>query len=282
MKLYTRILAVSMAVGLLAACSGTDQVAQMKVKGGGFEQGLRDGYVKLANEEYDQTDINSGDAYVERATASAMGKPPAPEAISARKLVAPHKAELTSARARLAAAFAKTATTKVPADAAKAQVMFDCWMEQAEENIQPEDIAACRKGFMAALKKVEASVATKMAAKKPMKKMKKPETTQFVIYFDFNSAKLNKAGKAAVDFINGEIKKGAKVTLSAFADRSGSVEYNNILATKRAKAVIAALKKTNIMGDVVSTVYGEERNAVATKDGVKQNLNRRVEVFVTQ
>jgi outer membrane protein OmpA-like peptidoglycan-associated protein len=277
-------MAVSLAAALVAACSGTGQVSQMNVKGGGFEKGLRNGYVKLADEEYDQTDWNSGDAYVQRAKAAAMGNPTGPEAISARKLKAPHKGQLTKARARLVSAFGKSATKKVPGDAARAQTSFDCWMEQAEENIQPKDIAACRKAFMAALKKVEASVATKMAKKKKKKKKKarKPGTTQFVVYFDFNSSKLSKSGKAAVDFINGEMKKGAKVSLSAFADRSGSAEYNNILATKRAKTVYNALNKSKVKGDIGMKVLGEEQNAVATKDGVKQNLNRRVEIFVFQ
>ncbi|MFT5439997.1 MAG: hypothetical protein ACI9MJ_001864, partial [Alphaproteobacteria bacterium] len=107
MKIYTRILAVAVAAGLLAACGSTDQVASMKVKGGAFETGLRNGYVKLADEEYDQTDMDSGDAYVGRAKSSAMGKPPGPEAISARKLMAPHKGQLTKARARMVSAFGK-------------------------------------------------------------------------------------------------------------------------------------------------------------------------------
>jgi OOP family OmpA-OmpF porin len=288
MKIYTKILAVVVAAGLLAACGSTDQVASMKVKGGAFATGLHSGYVKLADEEYVQSDMDSGDAYVGRAKSSAMGKPPGPEAISARKLMAPHKGQLTKARARMVSAFGKSATKKVPGDAARAQTSFDCWMEQAEENIQPKDIAACRKAFMGALKKVEASVATKMAKKmmkmkkKKKKKARKPGTTQFVVYFDFNSSKLSKTGKAAVDFINGEMKKGAKVSLSAFADRSGSADYNNILATKRAKTVYSALNKSKIKGDITMKVLGEEQNAVATKDGVKQNLNRRVEIFVFQ
>ena len=277
MKMYTRILAVAMAAGLVAACSGTGQISQMPVKGGAFETGLRDGYVKLADSEYDQTDFGSGETFADRAKAAAMGKASGPEAISARKLVAPHLAELTAARGQLAAALDKGAAKSKPADAANAQVSFDCWMEQAEENIQPEDIKACRDQFTAAMKNLGVAVA-KPAAKK---KAKKAETTLYVVYFDFNSAKLNKAGMAGLDFLKSVVKKSAMVKITAYADRAGKPEYNNILATKRAKTIENWLTKAGIaVAD--ATIYGEERPAVATKDGAREGLNRRVEIAVTQ
>ncbi len=281
MNTFTKFAAVALTAGFAAACSGTGPVSQMKVKGGAFETGLRDGYVKLADSEYDQTDWNSGDDYVERAKAAAMGKPTAPVETHMHKLVAPHKAQLEKARADLVAALKATATKKAPSDAATAQVMFDCWVEQAEENIQPPDIAACRKGYMDAMKKVQAALGGKKKAA-PQRRARKPQTFKYVVYFDFNSSKLNKAGKAAVDFLNGELKKGAKVSIDAFADRAGSVEYNYILATKRAKTVSAAIDGSKVKGDINVVVSGEERPAVATKDGARQALNRRVEVSVTQ
>jgi len=276
MKMYTRILAVAMTAGLVAACSGTGQISQMPVKGGAFETGLRDGYVKLANSEFDQTDFGSGNVFTDRAKMAAMGQPTAPEAIAARKLVAPHLAELTAARGQLAGALDRGAAKSKPADAARAQVSFDCWMEQAEENIQPDDIKACRAQFMAAMAAL--GVAKPMAKKK---KAKKPETTLYVVYFDFNSSILNKAGVAALDFMKSVAKKGARVTVTAYADRSGSAEYNNILATKRARTVESWLTAAGVPVDA-ATIYGEERPAVATGDGVRQALNRRVEVGLTQ
>ena len=187
-----------------------------------------------------------------------MGKPTAPEAIAARKLVAPHLAELTAARAQLADALGKGAAKNKPADAARAQVSFDCWMEQAEENIQPEDIRACRDRFAAAMKTLGVAVA-KPAAKKPAKKM---VTTPYVVYFDFNSARLNKAALAGLDFLKSVVKKDAKITITGFADRSGDFDYNNILATKRARAVENWLSKAGFsVSD--ATIYGEERPAVA-------------------
>jgi len=275
MKLLTKITAVTVAAGFLAAC-GTADIANMSVKGGDFNKGLRDGYVKLANSEFDQTDIGSGDDFSSRAKMAAMGKASAPEGISSRKLVAPHKGQLTSARARLVSALGKGAAKIIPGQAAKAQTSFDCWMEQAEENIQPKDIAACRKHFNDAMKKVEAALAPKKKAKK---KKKGPQTTRYVVYFDFNSSKLNKAGKNAVDFIIGEVKKKGTIKVTGYADRAGNADYNSILATKRANRVVAAFDKAGLKNALSVAVFGEKAPAVKTGDGKRERLNRRVEVL---
>ncbi len=279
MKLLTKITAVTVAAGFLAAC-GTADVANMSVKGGDFNKGLRDGYVKLANSEYDQTDLGSGDDFSSRAKMAAMGKASAPEGISSRKLVAPHKGQLTDARARLVSALGKGAAKIIPGDASKAQTSFDCWMEQAEENIQPEDIAACRNAFNVAMKNVEATLGPKKKAKK--KKKKGPQTTRYVVYFDFNSHQLNKAGQNAVDFVIGEVKKKAKIAVTGYADRAGNADYNSILATKRANRVVAAFDKAGLKNPLSVAVFGEKSPAVNTADGKAERLNRRVEIHVTQ
>lgn len=283
MRLQAKIIGVASVSLLLAAC-GTADIANMPVKGGAFEQGLRDGYINLADSEYDQTDIGSGNVFSDRAKMSAMGTPPTPEVLAARKLVAPHLAELTGARSRLVSALSNEAARKAATDAAAAQVSFDCWMEQAEENIQPDHIAACRSDFMAAMSRIDAALMPKVAAAKPApkKKARKPQTSKYVVYFDHNSATLNKAAMNGIDFVKGEVKKGAKISVAAFTDRSGTPAYNNILATKRANTVVYALEKAGVKGDISTDVYGEERNAVATKEGVREKLNRRVEIYVTQ
>ena len=65
---------------------------------------------------------------------------------------------LSAARERLVAALAGGAADKDPANAARAQVMFDCWMQEQEENFQPAHIAACRDGFTDAMGIVEAAL----------------------------------------------------------------------------------------------------------------------------
>ena len=279
MKTFARLTAVAVAASFLAAC-GTGDIANMSVKGGSFNKGLHSGYVKLANSEYAQTDFSAGDDFADRAKRAAMGKPSVPEGISSRKLKAPHKGQLIKARARLVAALGKGAAKKIPGQAAKAQTSFDCWMEQAEENIQPKHIAACRKAFNDAMKKVDAALAPKKKAKK--KKKKRPQTVRYVVYFDYDSAKLNKAGANAVDFATTLIKKNAKISVTGYADTSGNADYNSILATKRANAVIRALEKAGLKNEISVAVFGEKNPAVNYGDGKRERLNRRVEINVTQ
>lgn len=45
-----------------------------------------------------------------------------------------------------------------PMQAAQAQVSFDCWIEQQEENWQTEDILSCKSSFMEAIDSLEGMV----------------------------------------------------------------------------------------------------------------------------
>src|SRR3546814_8047690 len=53
-------------------------------------------------------------------------------------------AELKQAREKLVAAFDAGAKEASPDAAALAQANYDCWLEQQEENYQPEHIKSCR------------------------------------------------------------------------------------------------------------------------------------------
>jgi len=275
---------VSVAGGFLAACGGVSDIENLTVKGSSFDQGLYKGYLSLARSEYDEDDWPDGAQFKSRAIASADGKAPAPEAISARKLPERTVPELTAARNRLVSALGRGAAQKDPANAALAQVMFDCWMQEQEEDRQPDDIANCRTQYENAMARVDTALGKKeVAAVAPKPKpAPKPQTTKYVVYFGFNSTDLNKDAITVIDMVKGDAKKGAKISVAGFADRAGSSEYNNILSTKRTKAVATALTKAGVMIPITTEAYGEERNAVVTKDGTRELLNRRVEISVTQ
>ena len=120
---------------------------------------------------------------------------------------------LTEARARLTAALDASGRSKAPKHAAHAQVMFDCWVEEQEENIQPEDIAACRDAFFIAIAAVEEALrpppAPEPVAAEPEPEpepMALPEveapSTHYVIYFDsalISSDASGTIGDAAVE-----------------------------------------------------------------------------------
>ncbi len=282
MTIIRNLLVVAGAGIFLAGC-GVGDIENMTVKGSSFHKGLYNGYLSLARAEYDETDWKDGGAFSERAVASAGGNAPAPEAIAARKLPKRTVGELTSARGRLVSALDRGAAGKDPANAALAQVMFDCWMQEQEEDLQPGDIAKCRAEFGKAMARVDSALGKQVVAKaRPKRKARKPQTTKYVVYFDFNSAALTKNAKTVIDIAKSDAKKGAKVSLAGFTDRAGSSDYNSILSTKRTKAVTAALIKAGVRNNIGTGAFGETQNAVVTKDGVRELLNRRVEILITR
>jgi OOP family OmpA-OmpF porin len=167
------------------------------------------------------------------------------------------------------------ARDRLPRDAAHAQAMFDCWLEQQEENFQPNDIAACRSAFMEALAKIE----TAPAAQRPAAPGR---SASFSVPFDFNKATLNRAGKAEVDRAVAHAKeiKAQWIVLEAHADRSGSDAYNMRLSQARLGTVKRAIEASGVKVQFRDAAEGEKSPIVATPDGAREARNRVVIVRV--
>ena len=165
--------------------------------------------------------------------------------------------------------------------------MFDCWVEEQHENIQPEDIAACRSGFYGAIVAVEGAL---RVAPEPMMEEPEPEpmpapevempSTHYVIYFDFDSAELTKDATGTIGDAVAATRqmKYQSVTVSAHTDRAGDMGYNQDLAQKRALATVDMIRRFGGVNlDINIKNFGENQPAAKTVDGVKEGRNRRVE-----
>lgn len=277
----------------LGGCAGMELEKARGIEPGGdrFAQALNSGYIDLSSSEFDEGDYADSDAFALRAEGASAGKPGAPEAVEARALPADKLGDLAAARARLVAAFEKGARNTLPDEAAHAQVMYECWMEEQEENFQPEDIAACRGGFETAMIRIETALAPKpVAAAEPAPApapapaaapalAPKPAPGPFVLSFDFDSAKIGDASQAVLDRIAAAAKAygPAKIELAAHTDRAGSDAYNDRLAEMRALAVKMALAQKGIPAPLIDVrVFGERKVPVATPDGVPEERNRVV------
>ncbi len=282
MKLFKKLSVLGVSALMLAACSGTydlEGVRNMKSTGSIFQKGLHAEYAQLAADEAAESDWADAGTFNTRAMMAAQGKSFGPENMSDRNIPADKVGELSTARARLMRALDAGGANSKPGPASRAQAMFDCWMQEQEENFQPEDIARCRAAFEAAMKELEAKPAMAKPAPKPMMKM--PNKGPYVILFDFNKSNLNKAANEVIAQIVAASKSysGAKLEVTAHTDRSGDAGYNAGLAEARGKAVAAALKG-KVSNPIQVLNFGEWRNWIATDDGVKQQLNRRVEVRI--
>jgi OmpA-OmpF porin, OOP family len=267
------------ATALLGACGGMELGTAQKTAptGDAFSQALYKEYISLSKDEYAEGDYKDSDAFAMRAIAAAGGKPTAPEAPNARPQPATPGKLITAAHGRLVKALAGPGAAANPADAARAQAMYECWAQEQEENYQPEDIDRCRIQFFISLAKIETAVAAKPAPKAMMS----PQT--FLVYFGFNSTTLDAKANSVLGAASNVIKttKPKVVSVTGHTDRAGASDYNSALAEKRADVVAAALTKLGISGRLLTIgSLGENANAVETKDGMKESGNRRVEVTV--
>ena len=160
---------------------------------------------------------------------------------------------------------------------AKAQAMYDCWLQEQEENIQPDHIRACRLAYLDAMDAVDEAKPVKKAAKPKKKVFLGP----FYIYFPFN-------GDNPVDPFNEEIfsliistaKKVSdkKLHIVGHTDRAGSSKYNMDLSERRAINVSLVLTERGMKAKSMKYSFqGEDNPATPTKDGVRSDNNRRVE-----
>ena len=288
----SKIIFSGLAVMALSACSGFElgKARGITPAGSAFDNALYSGYLGLSEGEYKEGDYQDSDAFAMRAIAAGGGKMVLPEEVSARPLPADSVNALKDARDRLATAFQRGAIDKMPKEAATAQVMFDCWMQEQEENFQPEDIAACRADFLNAMGKIEDALKPKpMAAKPapmpapkpaPKAKMMPKIPGPFVIMFDFNSAKLDTAAQAIISVASGEAGtfKPTRIVVRGHTDRAGNNAYNEKLSQRRAEAVAKGLAAAGVKSKIAVSHHGEDQPEVTTEDGKREAANRRVEI----
>jgi len=279
-------------LGLLAGCGATfdyDALRTSAAAGDGFAPALSREYKTFALFETDQMmDWPDAARFGGKALLAAKGIVPQPERLGDWRLPAEHVGELAAARARLIQALDRGAGRRWPDSAAVAQVRFDCWVEQQEENWQHDHIAQCRDGFHAAMKGLD----ERFAAAHPATDLQPAgvpaddgaaTTRTFVVPFAFDSAALTGGAQATVEAIADLAKAGkdVQVMLGGHADRAGTDPYNERLSLRRAEALRRSLIEQGVPAERIAVgAFGERRPLVPTGDGVPDMRNRRVEVTV--
>jgi OOP family OmpA-OmpF porin len=276
---FKQISIVIAATALLGACGGLELGTAQKTSptGDAFSKALYKEYIALSKDEYGEGDYEDSGVFAMRAIAAAGGKPTAPEAPNARPQPKKPGKLIAKAHPRLVKALAGPGAKAHPADAARAQAMYECWTQEQEEGTQQDHIDRCRIQFFIALAKIEGKVAMKA---KPKAKLS-PLT--FLVYFGFNGTTLDATANSVLGTASNVIKdtKPKVVSVTGHTDRAGSNDYNSALAEKRANIVAGALTKLGVSGRLMTIgSLGENASAIDTKDGMKESGNRRVEVTV--
>jgi len=281
MSKLQNLVVIGLALAGLGACAQNQlyQEAQsMSPSGSEFDRALYHGYFDQATKEnqpygkYAKDTVNR-DTYAQRAMAAARGQRLLPEQVGIRNIPGNVVSEARDGRDRLMTALEGSATTKVPGDAANAQVMFDCWLEQLEENYQPNDIAACRSGFYRSLEAAEAAIA-------PPPTPLVVEAPPFLVFFDWDEYVVTPEAMAIIARTVQQAKKSGAdaVQIIGHTDSFGATNYNSTLSKSRADAVRNALASQGIAANTISVEgRGESDPLVSTGNGVREPQNRRAQ-----
>jgi len=263
-----------------------DSARGLDTTGDAFSQSLYSYYIGRAEVEQSENDYMNADMFASKARMAASGTLVLPEFVSEHNIPDAKEPELVEARQCLIRSLDAGGRTSVPDTAALAQLKFDCWMEEQEENIQPRDIAACRAEFYEALNTFKACDETPEPMAMPVvtPSPAKPEAVTYIVYFDFDSTEIDHGATLILEALRDDVSSNNPASVAVFghADRSGDATYNDNLSRKRAEAVRQHLLANGVESRVISsTEYGETRPQSETEDGVRHPLNRRVEIILT-
>lgn len=142
--------------GALTAENNVAELQQAPRVGSPFTAALAEEYREFSLFESEQMyDWPDADHFARKGLAAASGTVVEPERVENWNLPAGKVDELSNARTRLVTVLDAGARDRAPELAARAQGSYDCWVEQQEENHQPDHIAACREKFEQAMAELE-------------------------------------------------------------------------------------------------------------------------------
>lgn len=254
------IIALLALLPLAAACDTADynELAQTESKAGEFSNSLAKEYEAFAKSEIEQYDWPDQQYMARKGLLAVKGQQPLPENLSHWRIKASDQSDLTSARADLIHWLNTDARHTNPKLSAKAQVSFDCWVEQREEGWQTDHIKACKDHMSGALPSMRR------------------------VYFPLDKAHIDMHNKEilreiALDWHN---QPGKFILLQGHTDRTGGTDYNYSLAKKRTESVKKSLLAFGVQKLVIQTeLWGETRPRYNFPDDNQNVSNRRVEIL---
>ncbi len=283
--------------------------------GSPFTQGLATAYTDLANQAEALPDEDSGifstltlglfdseapkdmlkRAFTAKADLANGGEEPAIEA--------PPNPAAAPAHDRLVAAL-NVGKDKFPEQAARAQSDYDCWVLFGMVPAAAANAATCKSQLDTSLPQLEVAIrpasAPIMPAPAPViapppapvttapvapiaapVTPPSPATSNFTVYFDFDSWTLTAEDLAVLTNVINTARSGGQshITVVGHTDTSGSSDYNQKLSVRRANVVVEALVDMGARRAAIqASGVGETDLAVQTGDNVKEAKNRRTVV----
>ncbi|MEM6971838.1 MAG: OmpA family protein [Pseudomonadota bacterium] len=278
MKKITVIMMTASALGL-AACATKPDLPGSTLPGIGFERELNQGYDgagfsgALAREYTELGRRAAGDvrwynstAYVAKARAAGAGADVGPWEPASLGVADTEAGSLYDETVAIILANRE----ERPEACARLQAMWDQWLEALRGGegscISAEDAFALYNEAKAAC-------------------LPPPIDTNFIVYFGFDRSSLTAAARETLDEVVAAFSDIGAVAASivGHTDTVGSNNYNQALSERRARTVSRGLVQRGIPADAQTVAgRGERELDVQTGDNVREQLNRRVEITLSQ
>lgn len=282
-----RAILVLLACGIfLTACDTTASLQELRAAtpaADPYAASLASGYRDYAEETLVDYDWWISKYFADKGLMAAYGREVQPEEPGQWDIAASALPEMTGARATLMTALAQSRAAQ-PELSAQAVLAYDRWIEVQHYGWNEPEITARREAFYAALGRLQVAATTPANTAPRVETPPTPvETTSTILYFPFDSDRLEQSAQAALAKLVEDIKAAGEVSvvINGHADRAGSEAYNLKLSEHRAKFVESALIAAGVPARLLHYfAFGESDPAVPTPDGVREPRNRRVEIFI--
>jgi OOP family OmpA-OmpF porin len=228
-----------------------------------FNEDAKQGYVALASSEWNQGDWDFLH-FDRKATDAMLGDQVWPDRVASRRMPASARQEMLVQRARLVDALEESARRQSPRDAAKAQIAFDCWLDEVGASGRASQETGCKDTFTEQLALVEARLYD--------------VPNMYAVFFETSSALLSVPARNTITDAVRAVRflEPRRIDVVGFADATGATAYNETLANERALAVVEGLLQAGVPADLINP---QARGA--TGDGTAAE-NRRVEIALVR
>lgn len=289
MHLIMRLLFCLGMLFLVSGCStySLQELRSATPKGTPFQAQLAVRYLKFSEEKAAKYNWIDSGYFADKGLQAAYGHDVPPENLDVWDEPKDKQAGLLEARKKLVGMLQGKAKETQPNVAADAQYFYDCWVENQNNDWQPDEIAYCRDGFEQAMLKLGGAPPPEAASPgaAPAAKVETPKKEAYIVFFGTNRDTLDENGQRLIDSVAADIKKQGgedySVVVNGHTDTVGNKRYNSDLSKRRAQNVLQALVERGIPKMLVRAFgFGDTDLKVQTGPGVAEPKNRRVEIYI--
>ncbi len=287
LKMRHILISATLAIAALTGCTNLSQLAKQAPAGDDYYALLSNEYLAYSAAEAEQYDWYDSEYFAKKGLRAASGINVQPENIADWDIPSKDHDKIASERRRLVALVNGPAREDFPSKVAHTQVLFDCWLEQVDEQFLIDKESVCESQFEREIADIESQI---LLAKPAIPSngddtnanLKAVESSHS-IFFGFDLAKLSMRGEAVINEVADLVKKMSdySIDIEGYTDTAGPSDYNLNLSQARADNVANTLIESGVNQSLINAKgYGESNLLVTTADDVSEQKNRRVEIKV--